>query len=117
MDECDHLTNIDPSPSSDASLKRKSDGTADELTFPCKKVAVSPIPKPIVLDVSTTPTNNVVNQVKLSKAEREALKAEKAKEREMERQKREADKVKREEERLKREDERLKKVFFNRECG
>jgi hypothetical protein len=131
MDECDNLMNIDTPPSSDAPvLKRKLDPSAEELTFPCKKVAVSPVEKPIIQDVPMTPikqhtlTNTTstsvavsqaaASQVKLSKAEREAVKAEKAKEKEMERLKREAEKSKREEERLKREEERLKKVLLQR---
>jgi hypothetical protein len=119
MDEYDNLTNIDRSPSSDTSvLKRKLDGSTDELTFPCKRVAVSPAEKTTILDVSTldvttTPTKSGLTPVKLNKAEREWLKTEKIKEREMERQKREAEKLKREEERVKREEKRLKKVATN----
>jgi hypothetical protein len=123
MDECDNLMNIHPSQSSDASvLKRKLDGTTEELAFPCKKVSVSLPDKANVmdLDVTTIPTmgtptkttmtpTKVSSQVKLSKAEREALKLEKAKERDLERQKREAEKLKREEERVKREEEKLRK--------
>jgi hypothetical protein len=118
MDECDNLANIEPSPQSppDGMLKRKLDGSAEEFSFPCKKMAVSP---PSLnkssnsLDGTTNSTCKPASnpaQPKLSKAEREAVKAEKAKERELERQKREAEKAKREEEKVKKEEERVKKV-------
>jgi hypothetical protein len=118
MDECDHLMNIDPMPMNDASiLKRKLDGSSEELSFPCKKIAASPVEKLNVSEVSMatmTPTKTVPTQPKLTKAERDALKLEKAKEREVERQKREQEKQKREEEKSKREEERLKKVTYLR---
>jgi hypothetical protein len=118
MDECDNLVNIEPAPQSppDGMLKRKLDGSAEEYSFPCKKMAVSPpsLHKSSNSSDGTTnsthkPTSNPA-QPKLSKAEREAVKAEKAKERELERQKREAEKAKREEEKVKKEEERVKKV-------
>ena len=120
MDECNNLVNIDPS---DATiLKRKLDGSSEELSFPCKKIAMSPPNKANGSDGSMTSTTPSVPQIKLTKAEREVLRMEKAKERELERQKREQErqkreeereqeKQKREEERQKREEERLKKVF------
>jgi hypothetical protein len=105
MDECDHLMNIDPKPTNDASiLKRKLDGSYEELSFPCKKIAGSPVEKLNVPEASMTtmtPTKTAPTQPKLTKAERDALKMEKAKEREVERQKKEQEKQKREEERLK----------------
>jgi cell division protein FtsN len=116
MDECDNVVNIETSPSTDQTLlKRKLDGNSDELSFPCKKVAMSPIPKLPSPEGATTPTTaspsaSMGTQVKLTKAERELLKAEKSKEREAERQKREEEKQKREEEKQKREEERVKKV-------
>ena len=120
MDECDNILNIDPSDTN--ILKRKLDGLSEELSFPCKKIAVTPPNKSNGLDISMTHTTLSVPQIKLTKAEREVLKMEKAKEREMERQKREQErqkreeereqeKQKREEERQKREEERLKKVL------
>jgi hypothetical protein len=108
MDECDNLVNIDTTDTH--LLKRKLDGSSEELSFPCKKIAISPAHKSNPPDVSTTPTTTSELQIKLNKAEREAVKAEKAKERKIERQKREQEKQKREEERQKREEERLKKV-------
>jgi hypothetical protein len=112
MDECDHLINIDPITTGDTSiLKRKLDGSSEELSFPCKKIAGSPVEKLNVPDVSMTmmtPTKAAPAQPKLTKAERDALKMEKAKEREVERQKKEQEKQKREE-------ERLKKVMYLRQ--
>jgi len=136
MDECTDITNIDPTPSNDSTpLKRKLDSSSlEELPFPCKKVVISPIPKLLSSDVlpvqtitSTQPAhsaateNGAGNQIKLSKVEREWLKAEKAKEKELERikrdqekeqekLKREQDRLKKEEEKQKREEERLKRV-------
>jgi len=120
MDECDNVVNIDTS-TDQTVLKRKLDGNSDELSFPCKKVAMAPIPKlpspegttippASVAAAATSPTTNAGTQVKLTKAEREWFKMEKAKEREAERQKREEEKQKREEEKQKREEERAKKV-------
>ena len=111
MDDCDNRMNIDTSPSTE--LKRKLDGSEDDLSFPCKKTSVSPISIKVNGDVeeSMTPSKNGTGiQVKLSKAEKEALRVEKAKEREAERLKKEQERVKREEEKRKREEERLKKV-------
>ena len=75
--------------------KRKLEGASEELLFPCKKVAVAMPLK----------TNNVsvpcATAPKLTKAERDTIKLEKAKERELERQKRDEAKLKREEERVK----------------
>jgi hypothetical protein len=117
MDECDNLVNIEPAPQSppDGMLKRKLDGSGEEFSFPCKKVAVSPpsLNKSSSSDGTTNSTHKPASnppQPKLSKAERETVKAEKAKERELERQKREAEKAKREEEKVKKEEERVKRV-------
>ena len=109
MDECDNVININPSPSTD--LKRKVDGSLEELIFPCKKIAISQVHKSNSPEDATT--SSAVAQVKLTKAEREVLKMEKAREREMERQKRELERQTREEEKHKREEERLKKVCDN----
>jgi hypothetical protein len=114
MDECDHLSNIEPISTNDTSvLKRRLDASNEELSFPCKKIAVSPVEKLSVPDVTTLPTpmKTATIQPKLTKAERDALKMEKAKEREAERQKKEQERQKREEERLKKEEERLRKVL------
>jgi hypothetical protein len=128
MDECDNVMNIDHTVND--GLKRKLDGASDELSFPCKKVAISPV-KPTMPDPHITTTTPTLAAPKLSKAERDAQKAEKAKERELERLKKEQEKLKREEEKRKkdeekqkreqereeekqkREDERLKKVFLS----
>jgi len=114
MDECDNRMNIDTtSPSNE--LKRKLDGSIEELSFPCKKAGVSPITitkvNGVIGEELMTPTKNgtSLTQVKLSKAEKEALKLEKAREREAERLRREQEKLKREEEKQKREEERQKK--------
>lgn len=115
MDECNNLVNIDSSDT--AILKRKLDGSSEELSFPCKKIAMSPQNKSNCPDGSITSTTPSVPQIKLTKTEREVLKMEKSKERELERLKREQERRMREEEReqekQKREEERLKKVC----CG
>lgn len=109
MGECDNLVNIEASPANDPTvLKRKLDGSSGEFSFPCKKIAV--LPKSNSSDILTTPLTPSALQVKLTKAEREAMRMEKAKERDMERQKREQERTKREEEKQKREEERMKKV-------
>ena len=111
MDECNNLVNIDSSDT--IILKRKLDGSSEELSFPCKKIAISLANKLNGSDGSMTPIAPSMPQTKLTKAEREALKMEKAKERELERQKREQERQKREEEReqekQKREEERQKR--------
>ena len=110
MEECDNRVNIETSLSADQTvLKRKLDANSDELSFPCKKVVMAPIPKVPSQGATTTPTaaNTMIEiQAKLTKAEREWLKMEKAKGREAERLKREEERGKREEERQKREKER-----------
>jgi len=111
MDACDNLVNIEvPSPSAlDTMLKRKLEDSSEELTFPCKKVAVCP-PSLVTSNSSDGMTNGAhttaskPQQPKLTKAEREAVKAERAREKDLERQKREDEKARREE-------ERIKKVF------
>ena len=79
MDECDNILNIDPADTT--ILKRKLDRSSEELSFPCKKIAMSPPSKSNGLDVSMTHTIPSVPQIKLTKAECEALKMEKSKER------------------------------------
>lgn len=119
MDECVNVMNIDHTVND--GLKRKLDGASDELSFPCKKVAMSPVKPTTLLDPHTATTTPTSAALKLSKADRDAQKAEKAKERELERQKREEEKRRkdeekqrreqeREEDKQKREEERLKKV-------
>jgi len=112
MDENDNRMNIDASPLSDATLqKRKLDGSSEELSFPCKKLAVTPAPaKTNPSDIRMTPTKSSMPQVKLSKAEREALKLLKAQERETERLKREEERLRREQEKQRREEQKQKKV-------
>jgi len=110
MEECDDIINIDPVQIDTAILKRKLDGSPEELLFPCKKAAVSPPAKANVTDSLSIPLPNSAPPVKLAKAEREVLKAEKLKIRELERQRREQEKQKREQEKQKREQEKLKKV-------
>lgn len=132
MDECDNVMNIDHTVND--GLKRKLDGPSDELSFPCKKVAMSPV-KPATPDPHVVTTTPIPAAPKLSKAERDAQKAEKARERELERNKKEQEKLRREEdkrrkdeekqkrdqereeEKQKREEERLKKVFSIRDLG
>lgn len=111
MDECDNIVNIDPHQVQDvAPLKRKLDESA-ELSMPSKKVAVLTASTSGTQDMSATCA--APSQVKLTKAERDALKLEKEKEREMERQRRDLARQQKEEERLKREEERIKKVSCN----
>jgi predicted ribosome quality control (RQC) complex YloA/Tae2 family protein len=109
MDECDNIVNIDPSQLLDTTLlKRKLDSSSDELSLPSKKVAVLLTSESGTQDVSATGATPL--QVKLTRAERDALKLEKVREREIERQRRDLERQRREEEKLKREEERLKKV-------
>lgn len=115
MDECDNITNIEPTPPTldPATLKRKSEVLEElALQFPVKKIAMviptkSSVPSPI--PEVTTPTQ-ISPQSKPSKTEKEALKAEKQKEKEAEQLKKEQEKQKRMEEKQQREEERLKKV-------
>ena len=106
MDECVNVMNIDHTVND--GLKRKLDGTSDELSFPCKKVAMSPV-KPNMPDphaAATTPTSAAP---KLSKADKDVQKAEKAKERELERQKKDQDKLRREEEKRRKDEEKQRR--------
>ena len=115
MDECDNITNIEPAPPTLdlTTLKRKSEVLEElALQFPVKSIAMatptkSSVPSPI--PEGTTPTQTSP-RLKLTKTEKEALKAEKLKEKEAERLKKEQEKQKRIEERQQREEERLKKV-------
>jgi chromatin assembly factor 1 subunit A len=103
------LMHVDPSPPSDdtATLKRKSEGHSEELSFPCKKVAVVLVPKIASADLSSY-KSMASQQQKLTKDEREALKLEKTMEKEIKRQKREQEELIREQKRLKREEEKQK---------
>ncbi len=106
MDECVNVVNIDHTVND--GLKRKLDDTSDELSFPCKKVAMSPVKSttPDLYVAVTTPTSAAP---KLSKADRDAQKVEKAKERELERQKKEQEKLRREEEKRRKDEEKRRK--------
>ena len=106
MDECVNVVNIDHTVND--GLKRKLDDTSDELSFPCKKVAMSPVKSttPDLYVAVTTPTSAAP---KLSKADRDAQKVEKAKERELERQKKEQEKLRREEEKRRKDEEKQRR--------